>query len=287
MTAPGNGKPPGAEGWESLAEEAEAGALKPNPALEDSLRAAEAAGAEAADGAGESAGGAAGAAQGAAAGAESAAGAGEAAESAASTESAAASEAEAAAKAAEVEARLAAAEVEHAQLLDRHLRLQADFDNHRKRTARERGEAQAAGLEKLARDLLGGLDDLERAQQFAAQPQGKLADLQQGVALVRQELLGALGRHGLCEIEALGAPFDPKVHEAMAQAVHPEAPPGQVLEVLQRGYRLGERLLRPARVVVAKAPEAPAAEAQATGEAQEAQSAGEDGKDGGGPAVGR
>jgi len=221
MTAPGNGKPPGAaggaEGWESLAEEAEAG---------------------------------------------------------------------------EVAARLAALEVEHAQLLDRHLRLQADFDNHRKRTARERGEAQAAGLEKLARDLLGGLDDLERAQQFAAQPQGKLADLQQGVALVRQELLGALGRHGLCEIEALGAPFDPKVHEAMAQAVHPEAPPGQVLEVLQRGYRLGERLLRPARVVVAKAPEEPAAEApgaQSAGKAPagEEQSAGEDGKDGGGPAVGR
>lgn len=198
---------------------AEDEALEPNPAFEDSMRAGDAA-------------------QGAAADAESAA--------------------ESAAKAAEAAARLAALEAEHAQLLDRHLRLQADFDNHRKRTARERGEAQAAGLEKLARDLLGGLDDLERAQHFAAQPDGKLADLQQGVALVRQELLGALGRHGLCEIEALGAPFDPKVHEAMAQAVHPEAAPGQVLEVLQRGYRLGERLLRPARVVVAKAPEAPA-----------------------------
>jgi len=78
----------------------------------------------------------------------------------------------------------------------------------------------------------------------------------------------------------------------MAQAVHPEAPPGQVLEVLQRGYRLGERLLRPARVVVAKAPEEPAAEApgaQSAGKAPagEEQSAGEDGKDGGGPAVGR
>lgn len=203
---------------------AENEALEPNPAFEDSMRAGDAA-------------------QGAAADAESAA--------------------ESAAKAAEAAARLAALEAEHAQLLDRHLRLQADFDNHRKRTARERGEAQAAGLEKLARDLLGGLDDLERAQQFAAQPDGKLADLQQGVALVRQELLGALGRHGLCEIEALGAPFDPKVHEAMAQAVHPEAAPGQVLEVLQRGYRLGERLLRPARVVVAKAPEAPAQSGEA------------------------
>ncbi|MDD9827847.1 MAG: nucleotide exchange factor GrpE [Deltaproteobacteria bacterium] len=273
MTPPGSRNPPGAaedngaEGWESLAEEAEAGALKPNPEFEDSLRAADAAG------------GAAG---------ESAENTGRAAQDAAdSAETAADSEAEAAsaANAAEAAARLAALEAEHAQLLDRHLRLQADFDNHRKRTARERGEAQAAGLEKLARDLLGGLDDLERAQQFAAQPDGKLADLQQGVELVRQELLGALSRHGLCEVEALGAPFDPKVHEAMAQALHPEAPPGQVLEVLQRGYRLGGRLLRPARVVVAKAPAAlPAGEAQSAGEAQPA---GEDGNGGGGPAVDR
>lgn len=238
MTAPGHNPPGAAED-----KGAEAEALEPNPEFGDSMRAADAAG-EAAEG-------------------ESAASAAEAAESAA----------ESAAKAAEAAARLAALEAEHAQLLDRHLRLQADFDNHRKRTARERGEAQAAGLEKLARDLLGGLDDLERAQHFAAQPDGKLADLQQGVALVRQELLGALGRHGLCEIEALGAPFDPKVHEAMAQAVHPEAAPGQVLEVLQRGYRLGERLLRPARVVVAKAPEAPA-------QPGEAQSAGADGNGG-------
>jgi len=275
MTPPGSRNPPGAaedngaEGWESLAEEAEAGALKPNPEFEDSLRAADAAGGAA----GESAENTGRAAQGAADSAETAA---------ASAETAADSEAEAAesaANAAEAAARLAALEAEHAQLLDRHLRLQADFDNHRKRTARERGEAQAAGLEKLARDLLGGLDDLERAQQFAAQPDGKLADLQQGVELVRQELLGALSRHGLCEVEALGAPFDPKVHEAMAQALHPEAPPGQVLEVLQRGYRLGGRLLRPARVVVAKAPAAlPAGEAQP---------AGEDGNDGGGPAVDR
>jgi len=274
MTPPGSRNPPGAaedngaEGWESLAEEAEAGALKPNPEFEDSLRAADAAGGAA----GESAENTERAAQDAADSAETAA---------ASAETAANSEAEAAsaAEAAEAAARLAALEAEHAQLLDRHLRLQADFDNHRKRTARERGEAQAAGLEKLARDLLGGLDDLERAQQFAAQPDGKLADLQQGVELVRQELLGALSRHGLCEVEALGAPFDPKVHEAMAQALHPEAPPGQVLEVLQRGYRLGGRLLRPARVVVAKAPAAlPAGEAQP---------AGEDGNDGGGPAVDR
>ncbi|MDD9853676.1 MAG: nucleotide exchange factor GrpE [Deltaproteobacteria bacterium] len=271
MTPPGSRNPPGAaedngaEGWESLAEEAEAGALKPNPEFEDSLRAADAAGGAA----GESAENTGRAAQGAADSAETAAD---------SAETAADSEAEAA-SAAEAAARLAALEAEHAQLLDRHLRLQADFDNHRKRTARERGEAQAAGLEKLARDLLGGLDDLERAQQFAAQPDGKLADLQQGVELVRQELLGALSRHGLCEVEALGAPFDPKVHEAMAQALHPEAPPGQVLEVLQRGYRLGGRLLRPARVVVAKAPAAlPAGEAQP---------AGEDGNDGGGPAVDR
>lgn len=247
MTAPGSRNPPGAA--EEKGTEAEA--LEPNPAFEDSLRGGAAAG-EAAGESAASAGAAESAAQGAAVSAA------EATESAADAESAA----ESAAQAAEAAARLAALEAEHAQLLDRHLRLQADFDNHRKRTARERGEAQAAGLEKLARDLLGGLDDLDRAQQFAAQPNGKLADLQQGVALVQQELLGALGRHGLCEIEALGAPFDPKVHEAMAQAVHPQAAPGQVLEVLQRGYRLGERLLRPARVVVAKAPEAQSGEAQ-------------------------
>lgn len=255
MTAPGRHDPPGA------AEEkgAEAEALEPNSAFENSMRAA-------GEAAGESAASAGDAAQGAAESAAEAAESAASAESAADAESAAESADESAAKAA---ARLAALEVEHAQLLDRHLRLQADFDNHRKRTARERGEAQAAGLEKLARDLLGGLDDLDRAQQFAAQPNGKLADLQQGVALVQQELLGALGRHGLCEIEALGAPFDPKVHEAMAQAVHPQAAPGHVLEVLQRGYRLGERLLRPARVVVAKAPAAPETPA---GEAPEAQS---------------
>ena len=145
---------------------------------------------------------------------------------------------------------------ELAETRERVLRLQADFDNHRKRTLKEREEAHRYGHERLVRDLLGSLDDLERAIQHTRSGEGSdLQSLLEGVELVQRGLLGALTAHAVKRIDALGQPFDPNVHEAMAQQESNEVPPGTVLQVFQDGYQLHDRLLRPARVVVSRKPE--------------------------------
>jgi len=139
---------------------------------------------------------------------------------------------------------------------DRLLRLQADFENFRKRAQRERMEALQYGPQNLVKDLLSVVDNLERAIDHARQSEG--GDLQsflQGVELVQREFLGVLGNHGVSEIEASGKPFDPALHEAMAQVPVAEAAPNTVVDVLQKGYQLRDRLVRASRVVVAKAPE--------------------------------
>ncbi|MEO5576848.1 MAG: nucleotide exchange factor GrpE [Gaiellaceae bacterium] len=132
---------------------------------------------------------------------------------------------------------------------DSYLRLAADFDNYRKRVAREQVELTRRANERLLNELLPVLDDLERALEAAADHEE--AKLEEGVRLVHQSLLGLVERHGLVEIEADGA-FDPHVHEALLAQPGEGVEEGAVLQVLQKGYRLGDKVLRPARVIVAE-----------------------------------
>jgi molecular chaperone GrpE len=132
---------------------------------------------------------------------------------------------------------------------DSYLRLAADFDNYRKRVAREQVEWTSRANERLLNELLPVLDDLERALEAAAEHEE--AKLEEGVRLVHRSLLGLVERHGLSEIEAEGA-FDPHVHEALLAQPGEGAEQGAVLQVLQKGYRLGDKVLRPARVIVAE-----------------------------------
>jgi molecular chaperone GrpE len=128
-------------------------------------------------------------------------------------------------------------------------RTQADFENYRKRAAREAAAARDRGVGSLAKELLPALDNLDRALEGAAEDDPLL----QGVRLVRTELKAALARAGIESFCPLDEPFDPSVHEAVATAEQPPGgrPSGTVVEVYQDGYRLGEGVLRPARVVVA------------------------------------
>ena len=132
---------------------------------------------------------------------------------------------------------------------DSYLRLAADFDNYRKRVAREHVELTARANERLVNELLPVLDDLERALEAAAEHEE--AKLEEGVQLVHRSLASLLERHGLREIETEGA-FDPHVHEALLSQPAEGADEGSVLQVLQKGYRLGDKVLRPARVIVAE-----------------------------------
>jgi len=130
-----------------------------------------------------------------------------------------------------------------------YLRLAADFDNYRKRVAREYVEVTARANERLLNELLPVLDDLERALEAAALHEE--AKLEEGVQLVHRSLASLLERHGLQEIEAEGA-FDPHVHEALLSQPGEGAESGTVLQVIQKGYRLGDRVLRPTRVIVSE-----------------------------------
>jgi molecular chaperone GrpE len=130
-----------------------------------------------------------------------------------------------------------------------YLRLAADFDNYRKRVAREQVDLTRRANERLLNELLPVLDDLERALDAAAEHEE--AKLEEGVRLVHRSLLGLVERHGLSEIETEGA-FDPHVHEALLAQPGEGADEGSVLQVLQKGYKLGDKVLRPARVIVAE-----------------------------------
>jgi molecular chaperone GrpE len=127
-------------------------------------------------------------------------------------------------------------------------RTQADFENYRKRMAKEVGAAEARGTAKLARELLPALDNLARALDAATPEDEHLAE---GIRLVQKDLRAALARLRIESFSPRGAPFDPNEHEAMAQQPVEGAEPGTVVEVYEEGYRHGETVLRPARVVVA------------------------------------
>jgi len=148
-----------------------------------------------------------------------------------------------------LEARLAEADAKRDEYLDLLQRVQADFENYRKRAAREQERLVAHAHERIVRDLLPVLDDLERALDAAERHEE--AQLVEGVQLVEKALRKALEKEGLAEIETAGA-FDPHVHEAVLAKPHDGAESGSIVEVLQRGYRLGDRVVRPARVIVAE-----------------------------------
>ena len=150
-----------------------------------------------------------------------------------------------------LEDRLQALTAERDGYLDDLRRLAADFDNYRKRTAREQLEMTSRANERLVKELLPVLDDLERALEAAQHHEE--AKLEEGVRLVHRSLADLLVREGLAEIETNGR-FDPHVHEALLSQPS-DAEEGSVIQVLQKGYRLGDRVLRPARVIVAAAPQ--------------------------------
>lgn len=157
-----------------------------------------------------------------------------------------------------------------AELEDKHLRMQAEFENFRRRTLKEKQDTFKYGHHNLVKDLLPTVDNLERAVVHGEGNQdGDFQSLLQGVELVHREFLGALAKHGVEVIEAEGAIFDPAVHEAMAQVQDPGVPVNTVIQVLQAGYTLRDRMLRPARVVVSK--EAKQAVEEQQGESQQMQ----------------
>jgi molecular chaperone GrpE len=141
-------------------------------------------------------------------------------------------------------------------------RTRADFENYRKRAAREAAAAQERGITKLAKELLPAVDNLDRALQAAqsaalansdgaGQGNGTAATLVSGIKLVHDDVIAALARAGIQGFSPEGERFDPQLHEAVAQIPVEGAESGTVVEVYQRGYRLGEVVIRPARVVVA------------------------------------
>jgi molecular chaperone GrpE len=150
----------------------------------------------------------------------------------------------------EPEDRLGALQAERDELFDRLQRLAAEFDNYRKRSAREQAEQATRANERLVKELLPVLDDLGRALEAAADHEE--AKLEEGVRLVHRSLGALLERQGLAEIATDGK-FDPHVHEALLSQPS-ELPEGDVLQVIQKGYSLGDRVLRPARVVVSSGP---------------------------------
>lgn len=140
---------------------------------------------------------------------------------------------------------------------ERLLRTTADFENFKKRAARERAEAVQFANVALIQKLLPVLDNFEMAQ-AAAQTAGdeNASSLQAGVDMIQQQLKSALAEAGLEEVDAAGKPFDPTLHEAISQQETADVPEGHVVQQLRKGYKLRERLLRPATVIVAKKPAA-------------------------------
>lgn len=143
---------------------------------------------------------------------------------------------------------------------DRLLRMSADFENFKKRAARERDEARKSATEGVITRILGVVDNFEMAIQAANQPNISVDTLKAGVTMIHQQLRSVLGELGLEEVNALGQPFDPAVHEAVSQQESDAVPDGQVLQQVRKGYRLRDRLLRPASVVVSRKPAADAAQ---------------------------
>lgn len=159
-------------------------------------------------------------------------------------------------KVAELEAKVIALEKEKKDNWDRYLRSAADLENLRKRTKREAEDAKFEAKGKVLKEMLPVVDNLERAIEHAAQGTAEidpvLRPIVEGVQLVLRQFTTAFERLDVTPVEAINQPFDPNLHEAISQ-MESDQPAGTVVQVLQRGYKSGDRLLRPTLVVVAKA----------------------------------
>lgn len=145
---------------------------------------------------------------------------------------------------------LEALERERDALQDRLLRLAAEFDNYRKRVERDRRDQADAATAAALEDLLPIIDDLERALEAPAG--SDVEGYRKGVELIHRQMTELLRKRGVTPIEAVGADFDPRIHQAVMREVSAEHRDGEVMEELRRGYRLGDRLLRPSMVKVAR-----------------------------------
>ena len=148
----------------------------------------------------------------------------------------------------DLEAELAAAQ-------DAALRAQADAVNMQRRSEQEIEKARKFALERFCGDLLSVVDNLERALESAGDDQG-IASLLEGIELTRKGLMDVLVKYGVESVDPMGEPFDPETAQAMSMVEQPDAEPNSVIGVMQKGYTLNGRLLRPAMVMVAKAPSA-------------------------------
>jgi len=138
---------------------------------------------------------------------------------------------------------------------ERLLRTTADFDNFKKRAAREKQDALRYATEGLISKIIPVLDNFEMALAAAQNSSAEgLKSLQDGVTMIQSQLKSALTDSGLEDVDATGKPFDPNIHEAVSQQESADVPEGHVLQQLRKGYKIRERLLRPATVIVAKGP---------------------------------
>ena len=170
---------------------------------------------------------------------------------------------------------VAVLEAEKADLKDKLLRLMADMENLRRRTEREVADARTYAVANFARDMLNVADNVRRAiesvpAEASRSAEGAFKGLIEGIDLTERDLLKTLERHGVKKLEPQGQKFDPNLHQAMFEVPNPDVPAGTVVQVVQSGYVIGERVLRPALVGVAKggpkeAPKADTTEAQANG----------------------
>ncbi len=156
-------------------------------------------------------------------------------------------------------ARAAALEVDLADARDRLLRAAAEMENLRRRTEREMADARQYAVTTFARDVLPVVDNLRRALDSAGHlAEGKATTFVEGVEMTERELLRVLEKNGVRRIDAVGQKFDPHRHQAMLEVETTAVPPGTVAEVAQPGYAIGDRILRPALVAVAKSGRQPA-----------------------------
>jgi molecular chaperone GrpE len=152
---------------------------------------------------------------------------------------------------------LAAAQKQAADLKDKLLRALAEMENLRRRTERDVADARAYGITSFARDILGIADNMHRALEAGGAELREATDphfvaLREGIELTERELLKTLEKNGVRKIEPLGEKFDPNVHQAMYEVPDPSRPAGTVAQVVQAGYLIGDRVLRPALVAVTK-----------------------------------
>ena len=151
-----------------------------------------------------------------------------------------------------LESELQAARLEAAEARQDMLRMQADMDNLRKRLVREHEKSRLRTLERFMSDLLPVRDSLERGLEAASDPAATVEALTEGKQLIMKMLTKAMGDHGLKTIDPTGEPFDPEKHEAMTMLTVDQFDENTVIEVIEKGYQLHDRLIRPAKVVVSR-----------------------------------